>query len=68
MYSRSAMSFEEAAAMGLVVPDRALSPLIERGLYQAARRCWSNGAAGGVGGRGADCQGAGRDLFAGVMN
>ena len=63
-----AMSFEEAAAMGLVY-QTAHFALIERGLYQRGETVLVNGAAGGVGIAAVQiAKGLGATVLAGVNN
>lgn len=63
-----AMSFEEAAAMGLVY-QTAYFALIERGLYQRGETVLVNGAAGGVGLAAVQiAKGVGATVLAGVNN
>lgn len=63
-----AMSFEEAAAMGLVY-QTAHFALIERGLYQRGETVLVNGAAGGVGLAAVQiAKGLGATVLAGVNN
>lgn len=63
-----AMSFEEAAAMGLVY-QTAHFGLIERGLYQRGETVLVNGAAGGIGLAAVQiAKGLGATVFAGVNN
>lgn len=62
------MSFEEAAAMGLVY-QTAHFGLIERGLYQRGETVLVNGAAGGIGLAAVQiAKGLGATVFAGVNN
>jgi len=63
-----AMSFEEAAAMGLVY-QTAHFALVERGLYQRGETVLVNGAAGGIGLAAVQvAKGLGATVFAGVNN
>ena len=63
-----AMSFEEAAAMGLVY-QTAHFGLVERGLYQRGETVLVNGAAGGIGLAAVQiAKGLGATVFAGVNN
>lgn len=63
-----AMSFEEAAAMGLVY-QTAHFGLIERGLYQRGETVLVNGATGGIGLAAVQiAKGLGATVFAGVNN
>jgi len=64
----AAMSFEEAAAMGLVY-QTAHFALVERGLYQRGETVLVNGAAGGVGLAAVQiAKGLGATVLAGVNN